>query len=167
MPHLLSLVVPSLPGGVGRDSSILILQDVNSSHPLDFGSNNRRGRKNATDTVAKAMQELGRASSKKGAMMRAMTAERGDATRVSQQARDEDRLALWHINAVKKEAGLLLLMEKYNSSLKAKREELDGYASDTTEAEEAKLVITMLKTKRQRTLARVPGVYGSLDRSNK
>jgi hypothetical protein len=152
VPHLLSLAVPSLPGGVSRDSSILTLQDVNPSLPLDFGSNNRRGRKNATDAVAKAMQELGRASSEKVALMRAMVTERADATRVSQQARDEDRLALLHRNAVKKETDLLLLMEKYDSSLKAKREELDGYASDTTEAEEAKLVIDVLKTKRRRTL---------------
>jgi hypothetical protein len=79
--------------------------------------------------------------------MRAVATERADAKRVSQQAKDEDRLALMHRNAVKKETDLLLLMEKYDSSLKAKREELDGYASDATEAEETKLVIAMLKTK--------------------
>jgi hypothetical protein len=153
VPHLLSLAVPSLPGAVSRDSSIPTQhQDVNPSLPLDFGSNNRRGRKNATDTVAKAMQELGRASSEKVALMRAVATERADAKRVSQQAKDEDRLALMHRNAVKKETDLLLLMEKYDSSLKAKREELDGYASDATEAEETKLVIAMLKTKRRRTL---------------
>jgi hypothetical protein len=91
------------------------------------------GKKNANsaEVVAAAMLEVGRISSKKLSALEEMNAvKRGKAS-------------------VDRERVLLALMGKYDTSLKRKVEDLDGYTSDMDEEKQvARMVIDLIKKKR-------------------